>query len=113
MTIEQTEIIDFISADRQTGGIRLTISDHLSWDMEKQHLLLLQEKINAYIRFIESGEIYEHAEKAKDKQITIRLALKYNPSELALQFLALAQKQIEAAGIGFQYEILRETNYQT
>lgn len=36
----------------------LMIADHLDWENELQHLSLLQDKINAYVSFIESGKIY-------------------------------------------------------
>src|SRR5437868_13420758 len=57
MSIEQTEIVDFVNSDRETGDLWLTISDHLEWDRNSgEHLVLLQNQLNAYFRFIESGE---------------------------------------------------------
>jgi hypothetical protein len=51
----------FIGADRVTGDIILFICDHLPWSEDHQetleHMYLLQEKLNKYIGFIESGEI--------------------------------------------------------
>ena len=56
MTVEQHDIVDFVSFDREENPI-LIISDHLPWDDLKDHLWHLQEKPNAYLRFLESGEI--------------------------------------------------------
>ena len=55
MSVDQTKIIDIISKSKD-GEIVLTISDHLDWKNLQEHLLLLQEKINTYLTFLESKE---------------------------------------------------------
>ena len=37
-------------------GIILLITDHVDWSDEYQHLVMLQEKINAYITFLEEKQ---------------------------------------------------------
>ena len=49
------------------------------WD-DSEHLLLLQEKLNSYLAFIESGEIYESYPRAMGRQLVIDLVLKHSPS---------------------------------
>lgn len=49
MSIDQSETVDIIS-QAPDGTVVLTISDHLEWDAENEHLLLLQEKLNSYFR---------------------------------------------------------------
>ena len=39
--------------------IKLLITDHLSWEKEYEHLLILQEKINSYLAFCESDQYRE------------------------------------------------------
>jgi hypothetical protein len=56
MTVEQHDVVDFISVNAG-GDVVLTVSDHLSWDRVNEHLFCLQEKLNCYLRFVESGEI--------------------------------------------------------
>ncbi|MDR6534474.1 DUF6572 domain-containing protein [Variovorax soli] len=63
MTVENTSIVDAVGTDTETGEVRLSIIDHLPWDTE--HLRLLQDKINVYLGFIESGEIYVSYPSAK------------------------------------------------
>ena len=60
MTVEDVNKIDMIgiSLDDQ-DMVNLGISDHLIWGSPiEEHLYKLQEKINSYIQFIETGEIY-------------------------------------------------------
>lgn len=60
MSVAEAGVIDMWGIpDWDRSKIELVISDHLGWEPEEEmeHLLMLQEKINAYISFIESGEI--------------------------------------------------------
>ena len=70
MSIEQTDLIDIISIDRLTGETILTISDHLDWSDSEAHLLLLQNKLNRYLAFVESGEIFRSYPKAKNSRLS-------------------------------------------
>ncbi len=57
MSVDQSNIIDAIGTDNDTNSVILTIIDHLIWDNEGKHLLILQDKLNTYLSFIESGEL--------------------------------------------------------
>ena len=54
MSIDQPAVIDFLWKDGPNNRAVLTISDHLDWEEEGEHLLLLQDKLNHYLEFIES-----------------------------------------------------------
>ncbi|WP_318298108.1 DUF6572 domain-containing protein [Paraburkholderia tropica] len=56
MSILDTDVVDVIGIDAPNGIARLAISDHLAWDQaERDHLVLLQDKINTYLVCLESG----------------------------------------------------------
>ena len=97
MTVEQHNVIDSIGTDK-SGRICLIISDHLPWDEKDEHLLCLQEKLNTYLRFIESGEIYEHRPEARERPIVVTLALKYPPPARVQWFLTKVSAAVEGAG---------------
>ena len=109
MSIEETGIIDAIGIDRQSGSVVLTISDHLNWgeDIESEHLFLLQEKLNSYLRFIENGELHAVYPKAAGRSIVIQIVAKYLPSFEAEDFIAQASAVIEAAGYTLNFQTLR------
>jgi hypothetical protein len=73
MTVEEPGKIDFTAFDPQSGEMCLVISDHLDWTEQGEHLLLLQSKLNSYLAFIESGEIYGKLPKAIGKKLLFRL----------------------------------------
>lgn len=58
MSVEEKNKIDIITSNKQ-GILVFTISDHLEWGSNNDHLVILQEKINSYLDFIESGQIAE------------------------------------------------------
>ena len=55
MTVEQHDVVDFIIINA-SDDIVMKVYDHLSWDNVNEYLFCLQEKLNRYIIFIESGE---------------------------------------------------------
>jgi hypothetical protein len=107
MSIEQIDKIDFISTTSE-GKVELTISDHLEWDFEKNHLLVLQNKINAYLDFVKSGQILEDYPSAQNKEITISVVMKYAPEEDALIFLNHCEKFMKKQGLEFKWEVVEE-----
>jgi hypothetical protein len=89
MTVENTSIVDAVGTDVETGEVRLSIFDHLPWDTA--HLSLLQDKINLYLGFIESGEIYVAYPSAKGRPLVIDVFTKFRPNGDAEVFLKQAE----------------------
>ena len=105
MAIEKADVVDAVGIERATGDVVLTIADSLDWDSsETEHLQMLQEKLNAYLRFIESGELHESYPDAAGRRPVISLVGRCEPSAAALRFLAATRQSIEAAGFGFRFE---------
>ncbi len=104
MSVENKNIIDFVSIDKDDNAV-LTISDHLEWDTENEHLLILQDKINVYLGAIESGELYEKYQSAKNKHIIIRIVSLHEPNEDGKIFLERVKVTLEQAGYGFKFNL--------
>jgi hypothetical protein len=102
MSIEQKDVIDFVSIDPK-GNAVLTISDHLPWDAENEHLLLLQDKINSYLGAIETGELYDAYPNGKNRNIIIRIVALESPNKDGLLFLERAKGILTSAGYGFEF----------
>jgi hypothetical protein len=106
MSVDQTNTIDFASIDNATGDLWLTISDHLPWDEnEGNHLALLQNKLNAYLRFIESGEVLK-LPGAEGRSVVINLVGKFPLSQEADSYFAKARGAIEGAGFRLQFSLM-------
>ncbi|OXE96583.1 hypothetical protein BC749_101307 [Flavobacterium araucananum] len=102
MSVEEKNKIDIITTNKQ-GILVLTISDHLEWDCMNEHLLILQEKINSYLDFLESGQIYESYPGAVDKEIMIQIVFKYLPNRIAQEFLEVVKKFLNEKGYDFKF----------
>lgn len=113
MSIDQTEVIDSIGIDRAKNEAQLIIADHLEWNcdekLDKEHMYLLQEKINTYLRFIESGEIYEAYPKSRNKALVIRLVGKYDMCESAMIFFKRVEDALSKSGHKITFEWLAES----
>jgi len=101
MTVEQTSVVDIAYIDLATGIVHLSVTDHLQW--EGEHLLVLQEKINCYLSFVESGEVFDTLPGAEGKNIQIELITKYKPTEEALHFFGHVEAFLRQEGIGFAH----------
>lgn len=108
MSIEQSNVVDIIGTDEGNNAVILTISDHLDWDDTESHLLLLQDKINTYLAFYESGEVYEAYPQAIGKQIIIDIVGKYSLPATGENFLEEVKKIIQDIGIKIQFTQLTD-----
>lgn len=107
MSIEQSDKIDFISTTK-SGKVQLTISDHLEWNDEEMHLLILQKKINAYLDFIQSEQIFEDYPNAKNRKLKISVSMKYEPTENSLQTLEIFKNFISKQDLEFNWNLIEE-----
>lgn len=107
MPVENPGIIDAISIV-PNGDLELTISDHLVWDDRNEHLVILQEKIKAYLGFIESGEIYEKNPKALGRRFLIWVVMKFPLGDDGEEFLNRIGTLLHESGHDFGYKYLPE-----
>lgn len=108
MTIEQINEVDAIGIDNDSGRAVLTLVDHLDWSKLNDHLLLLQEKLNTYIRFIESGEITVSYPSAVGRPVLIDIVGKEAVPPEGLLFLDKVKKAIGVIGISIRWSMWRE-----
>jgi hypothetical protein len=102
MSVENNKVIDYIT-EKEDAKVVLTISDHLEWDKDNEHLVVLQEKINSYLMAIESGQIYDKYPSSKGKQFVVSITLKYDPNENGKLFLSRVKSILSEAGYGFEF----------
>ena len=103
MTVEDTDKID-IYAFGEDGVLRLILCDHLPWG-DNEHLYMLQEKLNSYIAFVESGQCYEEVPKARGAPVEIELVAMHELDESAKSFLFRAGEIAGRAGIPLTYRV--------
>jgi len=105
MPVDDPKTIDIVSVNGDSGIALLIISDHLDWIDSLDHQLKLQTKLNAYLAFVESGEVFDRFPDALGKPIEIQVVFLCPPDEAGMSFLARAEEVIVSAGFSFSYQI--------
>ena len=109
MAVDQRDIIDIISIDEQRGGVVLTISDHLDWSNTSAHQEILQAKFNAYLAFVEGGQLVQQYPEAENRSVTFNVVFKNRPDGEGRKFPDRARAVIESAGFKLRYELFAES----
>ena len=107
MTVEQPNIIDVYAHDPDIGSVVLSITDHLNWE-NNQHLIVRQEKINKYLEFIESGEIWDSLKLPKDSTVKIELVCLHRPNDVGTEFIVRVTELLEGAGYEFVCNVAQD-----
>ncbi|MEQ4675884.1 DUF6572 domain-containing protein [Providencia vermicola] len=108
MSIEDLNKIDLITVtcdDVDPSQVILVITDHLQWsEFTDEHLYKLQEKINKYIEFVESGEMLEKYPDALDKDIIFKIFFKYKIPHECIEFVKRVREILLTIKIQLTYE---------
>ncbi len=108
MSIEHTESVDAIGTEISSGKVILTISDHLDWEDEGRHLLALQDKMNTYVRFIESGELLSAYPDATGRTPVTDVVARVEPARSGVQFFDQVRQTLRSAGIDLRVRVQPE-----
>jgi hypothetical protein len=106
MGIDNLAVVDVIGV--QGDYVVLTVSDAADWEDMPLHLFSLQEKINAYLQFVESGQIVEDYPLSVGKSVIVEVLFLYDYPEQAIPFLERFEGMLEQFGYGFRYRVLAE-----
>lgn len=101
MSIDKSHAVDGLGVSRVDGKIVLTIADHLAWRDTRQHFDLLEKKINAYLSFVASGQLYAALPDARDREIRIELIHEHALDEKANELLTVVKEQLKSIGLEF------------
>lgn len=108
MSVIDNKTVDGVALTDDKKGIILLITDHVDWSDEYQHLVMLQEKINVYITFLEEKQ-YEEIYKGEEISYgVIEIHFLHNLTVNAEKFLQSVQDQISEIGVKIQYCISKE-----
>lgn len=108
MTIDETNKVDIISAYPRGSVVYLSVVDHLPWSdpqggaiSVEEHLYLLQEKLNAYLEYVDSGALARDVPDAKMKKVVFLYHHKYPIPRSAQEVIDKMRGFLEEHGIGF------------
>jgi hypothetical protein len=114
MTVDRKGIVDWLGLEKGTGHVVLTVVDDLDWSDEKSHVLALQEKLNTYLVFIESGEVFERLAEdvgktvSRSTPIKVSILARYPPPDRGRAFVEHAKGVFSGAGFGLTFKVVPE-----
>jgi hypothetical protein len=112
MSIDDPTVVDFIALERDGSILVLVVSDHRDWQEPLEHIWALQEKLNSYAAFIESGDVWAAASKRGGRQldpgsipIQIRIFLGHEPPPVLREFVVRANEAFRPLGATITQEV--------
>lgn len=98
MSVVDLNKIDGVGKDKKENALRLIISDHLDWQEEDIHIEVLQDKINAYLQYID-GRQYVKSYGEGISKFYIDIHFMETITEKCTQFLNVASRQLNPHNI--------------
>lgn len=104
MAIDNINVIDGMGINEANNSLRFLITDHLPWEgdealSEQKHLVMLQKKINAYLKYIETKQFAEKYPNIKIHMAVIEIHFRYKATDNCKKLLQTIQAQIRKYGI--------------
>ena len=90
MSLDRPSVVDAVGTDKADGAVVLSVLDNSDWEDESEHLAALQQKLNAYFGFVESGQIYEAYPHAIGRALRIDIISRTQIPPVGLAFLQKA-----------------------
>lgn len=103
MSIFEEDIIDHMGVnDGEDACLYLAIIDPAGWEDTETHLAVLQDKINAYVGFIETKQYEEHFEGYEFESFIVEVYFLEDPPAICYEFLEAAERQLISLHITFK-----------
>lgn len=104
MGLENVSMVDAVGTEPASDSVVLSIIDSWDWSDERGHMLALQNKLNSYFGFIESGQMNEAYPTAVGKSLRIDLISRYPLPAIAINFLNNAEAVAKELAISLQWK---------
>jgi len=107
MSVEDNDYIDAVAIDVDGKTLIMLLSDHLGWEdgFEFDHLDILQEKLRAYARFVQSEQYKDIYPGVEFTNFRIKIRFLYEMSENCIKYIDVARKQLNELSIEITTEI--------
>ncbi len=108
MSVVDKDIVDGIALS-ENKVIKLLLTDHLDWEEEYEHLLMLQDKINSYLAFCESGQYKEVYKNCEAECVVFEIHFLYEPTQNAYKFLEQIPAQVGELSVEIECQVSEDS----
>jgi hypothetical protein len=105
MSLDNSNVVDAVGLEQQSDTVVLSIIDSWEWTDEKAHLVALQEKLNSYFGFVESGQVYESYPDAQGRALRIDIVGRYPLPAAGASFVDAASKVAGELKMGVTFRL--------
>jgi len=106
MGLENPDVIDVAGMERDGSAIVLTIADAWDWTDEQAHLVALQRKLDAYLAFIETGQVFDVYPEAEGRRVVIDVLTSVPASAAGLELLGMAHAVARSFGASVTHRVI-------
>ncbi len=103
MTIGNPNSVDALGIDPDSGHALLVITDDQDWHDPVAHINLLQQKIGAYLGFLNTGQFENALPESVGRTRRIAVIQQFEPPADMIPVLDLIETQLEAFDVQFSY----------
>ena len=108
MAITDRDVVDSVAYEDSI--LLLQLYDHLDFEgeFEKDHMLMLQDKLNTYIWYIDSKQ-YQTTYPGKDfEKFHVKIFFMFEPSCLCKRFIAHVNGKLLSSNIKVEYVVEKD-----
>jgi hypothetical protein len=107
MSVLDTDTIDFVYVEEDTGDPVVVVSDPMTWKQpdEEGHLELLREKLNSQIMFVETGQLSTLCPRSDGRTVRVEVIARHSLSPMAEEFYSVAADIMRQANIDLQFRL--------
>lgn len=99
MSITQLNAVDGIGISHDGESLVMMIADEMNWQNLDAHLIMLENKMNAYLEYLESKQYKELYPDEIFSYAVFEIHCLYEPTEEAVEYLNVVQDQVGEYGI--------------
>lgn len=98
MSLRNPDVIDAIRQVPDSGTLVLSLFDDTDWQHSAEHWDLLCEKVDRYLAFLVSGEVFDHWKGNDVDAFVIDVAFLHEPPAPIASALELSQNFVASLG---------------
>ena len=95
MSVTDVNKIDGVAINKEGNKLMLLITDHLDWSNEYEHLLQLQDKVNAYVGYIENRQYNEIYPNNAFVSFCVEIHFLHQPTSNCMKFIDVISEQLK------------------
>lgn len=107
MTVQNRNVIDFVSVDPLSGTAYLSLIEERAWGDVGALLPDLENKLNTYLEYVESGQLLEDYPDLRGTRVTFRFHYFHELTAREREFIRIVvQQHLVPREIGWEQELL-------